>query len=67
MADELTSTEIITKANEPQRVNIDGNSVDQRSIDDIIKADRYAMTKKAQANRSLGVLFVNTRPPGGVI
>lgn len=66
MAEDLTPTEIIDKAKEPQRVNIDGNSVDQRSIDDIIKADMYSATKRAQTNKSLGVRFVKHNFPGSV-
>lgn len=66
MAENLSAEEIINKANEPKSVNIDGQKVDQRSVDELIKSDRYAAMKTARASKKLGVRFVNHSFPGSV-
>lgn len=76
MADELTPADLITAAAEPSAVTVDGQSVQQRSVDELIAADRYAASKaaasavstetgkKASAFRFLR--FGKAQPPGAV-
>lgn len=49
MADELTAADLITAAAEPLGVTVDGQNVQQRSVDELIAADRYAASKQAAA------------------
>lgn len=39
----------------PKSVQIDGQRVEQHSIDDVIKADRYLAAKKAAKSRTGGL------------
>ncbi len=76
MADELTPTDLITAAAEPSAVTVDGQSVQQRSVDELIAADRYAAAKSAAAavstetgKRASAFAFIKfgkAQPPGAV-
>lgn len=66
MADDL-SEKINQAAQAPKSVTVDGTSVQQQSIDDLIKAEQFRATKAATANsRSMGLRFIRVIPPGSV-
>lgn len=51
----------------PKAVTVGNQSVTQQSVDEIIKADRYAASKRAAAARTsgFGLRFSKIVPPGG--
>lgn len=51
----------------PQSVTVDGNSVTQRSIDELIKADQYLAGKSAASNGNefFGMRVRQAVPPRG--
>lgn len=51
------SAQIETAATGPSMVTVDGETVKARSIDEMIKADRYLAAKTAAANRKTGIRF----------
>jgi len=50
--------DVETAATEPERITVDGQSVTNRSIDELIKADKY---KKAQSVNPFHVFENNSR------
>lgn len=50
----------------PASITIDGVSVTQRSIDDVIKADRHAAAKRAANSNAFGVAFRRVNPGSAV-
>ena len=65
----LTSDEVADLTTEPAKVSVDGQSVESRPADDIIKLDRYAASKSAMANGASGWATLRpaaVRPPGAV-
>lgn len=48
----------------PKKVEGDGISVEQHSIDDQIKADRYLNAKNASRSGTLGIRMFKISPPG---
>lgn len=48
----------------PKRVQVANQSVEQQSIDDLIKADEYLAAKQAAAKPHFGVRFAKIIPPG---
>ena len=62
-ASELEST-IETSAEKPVSMSVDGVTVTQRPIADLIAADRYLSAKRAARNRSRGIRFSQMVPPG---
>lgn len=57
--------DILDAMNEPQSATIDGQIVTNRSIRDLIEADRYQAAKKAKAP-GFGIALVRMRPGSGV-
>lgn len=49
MATEITTSELIDAAAAPQSVTVDGQTVSERSVEQLIKADQYASAKTALA------------------
>lgn len=51
----------------PKKVAVDGQSVEEHSIRDLIEADRYLAAKRAAANSRphFGLRFTKLIPPGG--
>jgi hypothetical protein len=47
----------------PKRVEVDGISVEQHDLDQLIEADRYLGSKKA-VKVGLGIRMVRVEPPG---
>lgn len=47
----------------PQSVTVDGNTVQQRSIDDLIKADKH-LAAKVQMRSAGRLIFNKISPPG---
>ena len=60
---ELEST-IETAAEKPVSASVDGVTVTQRPIGDLIAADRYLSAKRAARKRSRGIRFSQIVPPG---
>jgi hypothetical protein len=48
---------------EPQRASGDGQSVDNRSLKDLIEADKYLANKRARSG--MGMKITQLVPPGG--
>lgn len=65
MAD-LNSKNIDELAENPKRVTVDGNTVEQQSIGDQIKAAEFAATKAALAKNKRGFAIAKLKPPGTV-
>ena len=59
-------TAIASQAVQPASASADGVSVTNRSIDDLIKADRYAKGEQARRSKTLGLRFTKINPPGPV-
>ncbi len=49
----------------PKKVVVDGQSVEQHSLTDLIEADRYLKSRSAAAT-GLGVRYVKFVPPGAI-
>lgn len=50
----------------PKRVRTDEGSLEERSVDELIKADRYNQTASAQTAVPYGMRIARTKPPGTV-
>jgi len=57
------SNEIETAAGTPKKHAVDGESTEARSIDELIKADRYLAAKNATAKKKGGLRFGKLIPP----
>ena len=60
------SSSIETNAQKPKRVNVDGTSVEQLSIDEQIRADEYLKGQTAVSSAKRGVVFARLKPGGTV-
>jgi hypothetical protein len=58
------NADIAASALKPQSATVDGNSVNQLSISDKIKAAQYAASQVATGNGNFGLRFVKLVPPG---
>ena len=57
--------EVIRKnASGPKSAQVDGQRVEQHSLDDVIKADRYLALKKAAKSRTGGLKFTKLSHSG---
>lgn len=66
-AEATEALDVEALATGPASVSVDGVSVTQRSIDDVIKADRHAAAKRAAANsNTFGVAFRRVNPGSAV-
>jgi hypothetical protein len=63
MAEDLEQT-IRDAAASPVKASGDEGAVEQRSIDELIKADRHLANKAAQAGKGLGIKHFKLVPPG---
>ena len=50
----------------PAKASVDGQSVEQHPLPDVIEADRYRESKKASRKRGIGVRLVKLTPPGAI-
>ena len=48
----------------PAKASVDGQSVEQHPLPDVIEADRYRASKKASRKPGLGIRFAKLVPPG---
>lgn len=64
MADNTISTHITNVAQNAQSIVTDGTSVSERSLHELIEADKYLTAKRARANPARGLLFTKLVPPG---
>ncbi len=55
MPDEKNEDKLITNAMSPKKVDIDGQVVEQHSVEDQIAALNYAASVKAAKSRKLGI------------
>lgn len=55
---------IESKAEQAASISGDAGSVTQRSLDELIRADRYLATKAASQQGAFGLQFAKWRPPG---
>lgn len=63
----MTPEEIEEAAKAPKRMRNEEGSVEERSIEDIIKADVYQKNAQPAANRPpFGMSIARTKPPGTV-
>jgi hypothetical protein len=51
-------------AQNPQKVQTDGMSVEQHPLPDQVEADRYLESKRAAEKDHAGIRFVKLEPPG---
>ena len=63
MADTLDNT-IRDNASGPRKASADAVSVEQHSLADQIKADKYLESKKASRARGLGIKLIKISPGG---
>lgn len=66
MSEPTTPDPIETAAAEPATATVDGQTVNNRSIGDLIAADRYAAQKRAAASGKLGIGIGRLRPGSAV-
>lgn len=64
MAERTSATVLTQTAQGPASATVDGRTVTQHSIKDLIEWDRYQAGKDAAARRSLGIRRVQVAPPG---
>ena len=57
---------IIDNASGPKKVTGDAGSVEQHSISDLIKADKYLASKEAAKGRGLGIKLSKLEPDGTI-
>ena len=60
------STNIENAATSPAEASVDGTTVKQRPLSEMIEADRYLASKAAMANPMRGLRFSKITPPGSV-
>ena len=65
MADDLDDV-IQDAASEPEEATVDGVHVKQRSIPDLIDADKHLGAKRAMRQKNFGLTRVKVVPPGTV-
>lgn len=53
-------------ANAPKRTTTDEGTVEERSVDELVKADQYNQTATAAASVPWGIRIARTRPGGTV-
>jgi hypothetical protein len=66
MADDVDEDVIEASAITPKRVRVDGNEVEQRSVDELIKADEYKRKVTAAKNGIKGFRLGKFTFPGTV-
>ena len=64
MADTPEEARIREAMSEPERMRIDMNEAEQKSIHELIAADRYLDQKANQKKGGLGIVRYKIRPPG---
>ena len=55
---------IAENATGPAKASVDGQSVEQHPLPDVIEADRYRESKKASRKPGIGIRFAKLVPPG---
>ena len=65
MADEDLEQTIIDAANGPAKVTVDGQTVEQPALGDLIEADKHLANKQAAKKAGVGgIKFMKIVPPG---
>lgn len=64
MAESELEAAIETAAEKPVSASVDGVTITQRPIADLIAADRYLSAKRAARKRSRGIRLTQIVPPG---
>ena len=62
----ISQTDLEDKANEPKRVRTDEGSLEERSVEELIKADQFSNTKGAVTAVPWGLRIARSRPNGTV-
>jgi hypothetical protein len=65
VADDLGDV-IQEAASEPEEATVDGVHVKQRSLSEVIEADKYSCAKRAMRQKNFGLTRVKIIPPGTV-
>lgn len=65
MADTLEQN-IIENASGPKKASGDAGSIEQHSLTDQIAADKHLESKKAMANKGLGIKLLKISPGGSI-
>ena len=60
------STDTQSAAASPKAVEVDGVKVTNRSVKELVEAERFAASKAAMRRRDRGVRFTKIRKPGTV-
>ena len=64
MSDEPIQDTIGDLATGPQSISVDGQTVNERSISELIEADKYLKDVAAAKRPKLGIRFAKMNPPG---
>ena len=62
----MADLDIDTKAAEPQQVTVDGQTVVQRPVADLIAAELHENRRENAARTGFPMRFFKVRPPGAV-
>lgn len=65
MADTTLSDEVQATALKSSKIVVDGQEIQRRSVDEVIKADAYVKGQSAASNGRFGLRFSRIIPPGG--
>lgn len=60
----MTPDELAEKINQPKRVEIDGQKVEQHDLSEIVKFDKYIEAKKAIKKRGFCLKFSKLKASG---
>jgi len=66
MSTDATPDPIETAAAEPQSATVDGQTITNRSVDQLIAADRYAAQKRAVSAPGFGIRRTRLNPGSAV-
>lgn len=63
----ISQSDIEDLAKSPKRVRTEEGAVEERSVDDLIKADQYGNLSSASDKPPWGIRFAKTKPRGTVV
>lgn len=64
MSTEPIRDAIADLATSPESISVDGQTVNERSISELIEADKYLKEAAAAKRPTLGIRFAKLNPPG---
>jgi hypothetical protein len=63
-SDELLNNAIETAIQAPQSVSVDGQSINERPVDDLLKLEKALSARKSRRSNGFGISFVPVEFPG---